>query len=208
MNRFLIYWGIQRIKSCVALSFRHFSSHPNVGKLLHCRRYPFLPSWILFPTANVPWRRSRLRLHWSPSHRVGSNAVRFSELFTMILRVDTCTICYFIVSMIEAILVITWVTKPKSKTSGTDLYQLASGASLTFLSFYGRASRPNAAEWTPPPRGRSYAKRGKNPLSNLPNYQIHRQVINPRRDGRQLVRLLMLPWSIIMSHLWLDRERD
>ena len=111
--------------------------------------------------------------------------------------------------MIEAILAITWVTKPKSKTSRTVLYQLASGASFTFLSFYGRASRPNAAAIAATaPRGRSYAKRGKNPLSNLPNYQIHRQVINPRRDGRQLVRLLMLPWSIIMSHLRLARERD
>ena len=68
--------------------------------------------------------------------------------------------------MIEAILAI---TKPKSETSRTVLYQLASGASFTFLSFYGRASRPNAAEWTPPPRGRSYAKRGKEIL-----FQIYR----------------------------------
>ena len=41
--------------------------------------------------------------------------------------------------MIEAILVITWDTKPKSKTSGTVLYQLASGASFTFLSLYGKS---------------------------------------------------------------------
>ena len=41
--------------------------------------------------------------------------------------------------MIEAILATTWVTKPKSKTSRTVLYQLASGASFTFLSFYGKS---------------------------------------------------------------------
>lgn len=145
------------------------------------------------------------RLHWSPSHRAGSHPGRFGELFTMILtstilRVATYATVTFLSQWLKLFLSLHESRNLSQRHLGLIFTNLPLVQVSLFCRFMERASRPNAAEWTPPspppPRGRSYAKRGKNPLSNLPNYQIHRQVINPRRDGRQLVGLLMLSRSI------------